>query len=485
MYVALSDANTMPGPDLVPSGSGGDMTYAAGGYASLDFNTDGSDTIQNVYVSVYPPEKSWDTTGSFNIQVVVSSGAPVQMLQNNYGLVLDDTDSTRALVTSYNYSTALAPNISLVVLPTLGDYSLPSSYYNSSFCAIASAWQSFLASDQRPQINSSETTRGVTRTYAANDTARDVRLQFEIANLEVGYNYTAWLVSANTTGRNDSTSFTGTSLYPAIKFLTKLSPLCRLVWDVDFCPEVAYSLPIAEDVNTFDALSIINQTVAPNYANFSKTLSTWPCEDSYFGQYSTVQGCSNCLEAYQNWLCAVTMPRCTDAVTHTNQSAAESNVDDLRGKATGVNTDLLPYVINRNGSNVRNDIPGELGVTTYGELLPCLYTCLFVQRNCPAPLFQWVCPSWGISAQHDYGTFADAGADGLGAGENGGAGSDLSRWGGPLRYIATDAFGNVFCNSLGVDVTLRSANGAWSGMGGQGWVALTIGTLSVIMLLVV
>ena len=99
-------------------------------------------------------------------------------------------------------------------------------------------------------------------------------------------------------------------------------------------------------------------------------------------------------------------------------------------------------------------------VSILESILPCIYTCFFVSRNCPQPLIQWYCPLWDITAQGIYGTFADAGDLGVGGGYNGGAGDDNQRWGGPTRYIAQDAFGNLFCNSLGVDRILLLTNTA-------------------------
>lgn len=230
--------------------------------------------------------------------------------------------------------------------------------------------------------------------------------------------------------------------------------------------------------------------MSPNYANFSKTMSTWPCEDPYYGQYSSVRGCSDCKRSYQDWLCAVTMPRCTDPVQHPqNESAAIPDITSLSGRSTGLNERLLPYIINRNASTSRQKyFGGKLGVESqYGEVLPCLYTCLFVQRNCPGPLLSWTCPAWDVTAQHDYGTFADAGSKGLGAANNGGAGSDLARWGGPLRYIAQDTFGNVFCNALGVDEFLRESNAAPASLrnaSDRGWavlVSLIVGTIALLL----
>lgn len=248
---------------------------------------------------------------------------------------------------------------------------------------------------------------------------------------------------------------------------------------------------------------------------FARSISTFPCDDPYFGQYSSVRTCADCKReyrrhhvpcpfpshlrpthsflpshppshtgAYQDWLCAVTMPRCTDPLTDPgNQSAAVTDVDSLIGRTSPLNTRTLPYIVNRNVSHTRHGFPSstQLGIDgTYGEVLPCLYTCLFVTRNCPGPLIQWACPSWDLTAQHDYGTFADSGKQGLGAALNGGAGDDLSRWGGPLRYVAQDNFGMTYCSALGVDQFLRETNGVAGRRSERGWmvaVAVSMGLL--------
>ena len=84
-----------------------------------------------------------------------------------------------------------------------------------------------------------------------------------------------------------------------------------------------------------------------------------------------------------------------------------------------------------------------------------------VTRSCP-PTIRWQCPLWTVTAQRDYGTFADADSTGFGVGENGGAGPDHMRFGGAYStYVAQDAFGHVFCNSMQVDRLFReSSSGA-------------------------
>ncbi|CAO1635416.1 unnamed protein product [Jaminaea pallidilutea] len=459
LYASNVASKSRPGPsddERPDSDSGeGDMAYARGGFAQMTLNEDGDDQVEGLWLGIWPPQWNWDVQGTFTYQVVASVGTPVHTVETRYGITLEDTDSSQALITSFNYSAETSPNISLVVLPTFGSYALPSIYYNSSLCAIDDQWEAFSASAAAPSINSSETTRGTTRS----ETEDNRRLQFEISGLDPGTNYTAWLVNLNSTGRENNSDVLGVSLYPSIKLLTKTTEVCRLVYDVDFCPGVAYSIPIGPTLETPDALQIIRQTVDPNYANFSKTLSTFPCGDQYYGQYSSVRTCTDCQNSYQNWLCAVTMPRCTDPVS-ANLSAAVTDVRTMTGRTSPLNVETLPYIINRYGNTSRqNYFASELGVNQqYGELLPCLYTCLFVARSCPGPLFEWTCPQWDITAQHDYGTFADSGHKGLGAALNGGAGSRMDRWGGPLRYIAQDNFGNAYCSAMGVDALLRESN---------------------------
>lgn len=492
LFVSLSNSNTKPGPpESTPDGmqppSG--MAYAHGGFAKLLLNEDGDDQPQGAWIGVWPPEWGWGETGqSFQIQIVASTGTELQRLQNNYGVTLDDTDTNSALLTSFNYTRGNVGNISLVILPTSGTYALPSIYYNSSFCAIADAWTKYRSSQDSPRIASSETLRGSTQLFDQSN----VRTQFAVDGLLRATNYTAWLVDVNSTAQGVNSTRNNTaivSLYPAVKLLTKNTDICRLVYNVDFCPQVAYSIPVGPGIATEEALSVINQTVWPNYANFSRTISTFPCDDPYFGQYSSVRNCADCKRAYQDWLCAVTMPRCTDPVDDPKaQSAAVIDVDSMTGRTSGLNTNLLPYIVNRNATTSRQKYFGDgLQVSeTYGEVLPCLYTCLFVQRSCPGPLLSWVCPKWDITAQADYGTFADSGHEGLGAALNGGAGSDLARWGGPLRYIAQDNFGKAYCSALGVDLFLREQNAgtnlhASSAL--KAWAALVGGILAAVLAL--
>ena len=419
-----------------------------------------------------------------SFQIVASTRAKMESVDYTRRPRLDDTDQSNALISSFNYTTSSPPNLDVIVLPTVGSGSLSDAdYYNSSFCAIADAWANVLERNEHVSISASDTKRGTEANKLDN-----TRRQFEISNLDPATNYTVWLFETNTTAQDVAQSVS-TTLFPAIKMLTKRSDNCRLVYDVPFCPNVAYSIPVNPSISTSAALSVIEAVVDPQYSNFSATIDTFACGSREFGMYSYVQTCDTCKKSYQDWLCAVAMPRCTDPLQDPEtQSRATQDGTELTGAPTGLNTQLLPYIVNRNGngtSALKSRLPfidQQLRPGFYGELLPCIYTCYFVERTCP-PLIKWGCPIWDITAQRDYGTFADSGAEGIGAAENGGAGKDGMRWGGYERYIATDAFGNAYCNSMGVDFLLRESNGA-IGRFGRAKAVWTMASAMVVLLLV-
>ncbi|KAL4401697.1 stretch-activated cation channel Mid1 [Malassezia pachydermatis] len=521
VYVSTDAGTQRPGPNH--SVLDGQIGYAQGGWTQIVLE-DGSDN--GAWIGVWPPADARGMTGSYQVQISASTRGSLESVATQSGLFFDDTDAESALLTSFNF-TSPAPNISLIVLPTEGAFSLTSiTYFNSSFCRIFDLWQDMAWRDLQPMVNSSETSRGtvnvITRggskpssnlpTSNINDTAgiqplvpqdndddddddgdekrsvgplfelakrqshavtnatntAQVRKQFYVDGLSPGTNYTAYLVSSqNVSGLIHRT------LYPAVKFVTKSTRNCKLMYNLNFCPELAYAVPYNPSMSMSDTLSVLENIVSSNYGNFSATLNTFPCGSDEFGLYSTVATCDACRQAYQTWLCAVAIPRCTDLMDP-SKSAASQNGTELEGLPMPANTKLYPYVVNRigPGSSRQPYIDKLFNPGNYGELLPCIHTCEMVTRSCP-PVIQWSCPRWTVTAQRDYGTFADADAEGMGVGENGGAGPGGLRYGGaPSRYVAQDAFGHVYCNAMNVDRLLRQASAARRQAQPLAWIAL-------------
>lgn len=454
LYLSTDAANKVPGPGATQGDP--DLEYFFGGQATIADTTKQRD---GAWITVWPPMNTRNVTGEWDFLVAASSeGAPL-LLEDRQGLHFDDSDNTRALITTYNSSQGTSDNLTLAILPTFGAAALSDlPFFNSSVCAIAQAFRMFNRTGGRdgdpPLYNRTLTNRG--QNFPG---ANGTRVQWEVSDLQPGTNYTAWLIDSTPLGSSGASS---TVVWPAIKFVTKQTSSCRLVYDVDFCPSVAYSIPVGRDVSTQHALNVINQTIFPNFANFSSTIGSFPCGSEEFGEYSPVQTCDTCKTAYRDWLCAVAMPRCADPLPTVsgNTTAASYDVLDLTGSSTGINEATLPYILNRQNNSRQSYIDSEDGLDarSYGEVLPCIYTCYFVARSCPQPLIEWACPQWDITAQGSYGTFADAGTEGIGGGKNGGAGSTNERWGGPTRYIAQDAFGHLYCNAMGVDRILIATN---------------------------
>ncbi|SHO76181.1 Similar to S.cerevisiae protein MID1 (N-glycosylated integral membrane protein of the ER and plasma membrane) [Malassezia sympodialis ATCC 42132] len=476
-----------PGPR---SGLSADhVGYAQGGWTQVALQ---KGAAQDVWIGIWPPRDPRGAQGRYEVQLTASTVGSLQDVAAVPGLYFDDSDRRSALLTSFNY-TAPPPNMSLIVLPTDGRFSLTSiTYFNSSFCRIFDLWDDMDQANVRPAVNSSETSRGtldvLTRIAGGsgpenhghiNDTAGiapiidndlaapvmladetrsspQVRKQFLVNGLEPGQNYTAYLVSST-----NNSGVVHRRLYPAVKFVTKRTENCRLMYNLAFCPELAYAVPYNPALDVNEALRVLEQVVSSNYGNFSATLDTFPCADDKLGRYSSVSTCEDCRRAYQNWLCAVAIPRCTDLVDPA-ESAASQNGTELQGLPMPPNERLLPYIVNRVGprSSRQAYIDQLFGAGDYGELLPCLLTCEMVTRSCP-PVLRWACPRWTVTAQRDYGTFADADDTGFGVNENGGGGPGGLRWGGAWsRYVAQDAFGHVYCNPMDVDRLLRQASGA-------------------------
>ncbi|KDN47997.1 hypothetical protein K437DRAFT_255728 [Tilletiaria anomala UBC 951] len=459
LVVSTNSSNAQP----QPGSEDASVSLARGGFAAKVL--DPGDALDGLWIGVFPPKDPHGLTGNLTFEVTASYNAPplgytyagsydTGSKDNVYVLGLDDTDYAGAILSAapQEVLSGAPPKAGIIFSET---QRAPSSYFNSSACAIRNAFYAFL--DSVPDARRTDivqlnlTSRGLPANAGAQ------RTQFKITGLQAGTNYTAWLTSDPTFPPSSPNFFYG----PAVKFMTKRNTNCRLVSDVSFCPDVAYATAIGPSMTTAAALSSINETVSPTLANFTKTLHTFNCDNTDFGMYSYIATCDDCQAAYQRWLCAVAIPRCVDTPTDAaTQSAASQNGSDLTGASTGVNAQLLPYVATREASS-----PTRLNTSVgtfhgaWGELLPCMGVCNMVEIMCP-PLMHWLCPLWDITAQRDYGTWADANAAGFGQGDNGGAGANGERWGGVQRYIATDSFGNQYCNPLGVDLVLRQNNRA-------------------------
>lgn len=271
--------------------------------------------------------------------------------------------------------------------------------------------------------------------YRISDQAAGLRTQYLINNLSPALNYSAWLFQPGPVVDNVQTG----KLWPYINFRTKSSKNCRLVHDLSFCPSVAYAVPSSPSQTTTSLLDMYNQTVNQHLDNFQTVLSTYPCNNDTSGRYSFVTGCGDCLRAYKDWACAMTMPRCTDPPPSPPAPALPSAETQL--------------VFTRNEpNNSRTPNLKDKSVYPYAELPPCASLCTLVAATCP-PLMGWNCPLPGVTLNASYRDPRPVSPLELAGGQQ-----SLAGFGGDR---AQDRFGNVFCNALESDIVYARMGAAY------------------------
>ncbi|GAA5980629.1 hypothetical protein JCM5350_003568 [Sporobolomyces pararoseus] len=462
LYVSTTSSNQQPGPDNIPSeanGQGG-ISKLKFGAANVTLSGPGV-AADGVWVGVSAPDDTefgGSGSGRWVFELDVTNDAPVVLLDGGASFHFEDSDETSALLTTANWTDGQPQ---------------PSTYTPSYFSIISPATpQSFSLGRSRCFVRSQNSlpSQDIVASITNRGYGGGTRTQFALSNLPGGTNYTAWLVQ-NLTEVSNSTN--ATRLWDPIFFTTKSTTSCRLLYDLEFCPSVAYSVPAPLSLPTSDLVDYFNSTIFPSLKTFARTLTTFPCNSTKFGQYSVVSTCSDCYEAYRDWLCATTIPRCSDSPSNittlipTNSSLFDPETDLATWSIpTSYSTSLVrnfppasrtpsfapsnlsstfpslfnsSYPPNRQNSLEQSPFP-------YSEIPPCMDVCHLVDARCPSFL-GWDCPTSGDTGKATYGM-----TEQIGAGE---------RIAGDIRHSsrierAQDRWGNVYCNALGSDLKMAA-----------------------------
>lgn len=332
VFYSTSAANSQPGPASIQDAK---SVTASLGYALATVPITSSD----LWIGVAAPST---IPGAYGFQLGVSTSEFLHQVSNEQGIFLDDTDSTSALMHTLTYSSP-TPNFQLYLTQS----SIPGSLTNS-VCAITTL----------NVVNASNAAVGETTRLGNNS------IQYNYENLAQSTTYAAYLVKVAGSTPISSTAGGAAVLYPVMQFTTKTFANCRLVFNLQFCSQVAYSVPAPVTANNSFVQSTYDSAAQQLYQNFSLTLSNFNCNSS---QYSLVRGCDDCANAYKDWLCAVSIPRCTDV-----------NSQDLG-------------VIRSPGQSRNPIIDSILQPDVYKEVLPCVGLCYNMVQSCP-PLFAFSCP---------------------------------------------------------------------------------------------
>lgn len=193
---------------------------------------------------------------------------------------------------------------------------------------------------------------------------------------------------------------------------------CALIHDLDFCTEVAYSVPTNpktynnKDKNKLNDLRTLYDDHARTlYKNFTYSLAQIQCNaTNNETKWSLTVNCDDCAKAYREWLCAVTIPRCADFSNTNNTALHPRNImqqfpNGTTLPHTSINKTIreTPAAHYARNSLLNNKIkPGP-----YKEMLPCRDTCWNLVRSCPSAL-EFSCPeepgiwaSYGAKDDHE------------------------------------------------------------------------------------
>ncbi|KAH6897652.1 calcium channel [Coprinopsis sp. MPI-PUGE-AT-0042] len=252
------------------------------------------------------------------------------------------------------------------------------------------------------------------------------RMQYIVRGLTPATNYTAYILeSAKVLG--------------PIFFATKSAAFpCTLVANLPYCPRVAYAMPLnappgGADIYTGDTLpEPLREPLRSYLTNFTVSLGRFACGRDL---YSPLVDCIDCQREYRKWLCAISLPRCSeaspsnpDAFTALPPNPTATGLAATKNAQKQVLSALVPIQTSTPPRNT-NLPPFN---SPYQMLLPCIETCNAVDRACP-PFLGFKCPTSNYNGASSYGIGYIDGKDGD------------EREG--ITGTAQDRYGNVWCAS--------------------------------------
>ncbi|KAI9320418.1 stretch-activated Ca2+-permeable channel component-domain-containing protein [Dichotomocladium elegans] len=380
IFLSTSSANTLPGPN-----QGVRVNDTMLGRIAWESDM----PVSDLWIGVVAPTLTQNWVGNWTYQLAVSTQQwmhPVLVRQDGSSEIsLDDTDQTRALLLITNNNTLKQDNASLIITSGVPEE------LKHSLCAAELHRQNNLT------MNITETVRGQ---------------QILISNLTASSPYTAYYIQ--TRGPIQSIS-------APLSFQAKADPNCKLVYNLAFCDQVAYSVaanPADDDISNL-ALQYDNQARAL-FEPFNIAISQFNCETT---KYSLVRNCTHCYNDYKRWLCAVSIPRCTSSAAQNQTGVATRPVETNQSRNPWIDETLSPG--------------------TWTEMLPCMDLCYQVVQSCP-PFMAFNCPKgdlaslqygyWKRTVTLDNGTVVEYGND------------------------------NPTCNRVGLEESRLVISGSWSAL---------------------
>lgn len=434
LFVSNSTSNKEPGPN---GPANRQVAIALNeGFANYSMNA-----TTDIYMSVHAPDLPANFTGIWNYEIAAS-------IDNYYHgahpdspfLYLVDTDTHAALLVTNNLTETnpddpiyqkwmnLTSPFTVFVQPTL-DRSLDG--MRNSYCGMTHA----SINNASSSVESGMITRGL---------GHKPKEQFYIQNLNGSTSYFGVLaMEGNSTKAGSGVVGGGGQVWQPVNFKTKADNNCALVFNLTFCHDVAYAVPSNPDrYPDQPSLSAVYDSYAAGlYENFDKSLQQIACNTTLSAQYSPAKNCDDCADAYKQWLCAVTMPRCEDfssplpwlqprnmgqkPINSSSSSLGSMPNSDMFQQVQGqLDQQYIPMTSAPGDSDAFRQTYGSVRATNssrnptiivdmiapgpYKEVLPCEDLCYSLVRSCPAAL-GFGCPDPGRGLEVDYGQRSDDG----------------------------------------------------------------------------
>ncbi|KAK6460207.1 stretch-activated Ca2+-permeable channel component-domain-containing protein [Scheffersomyces coipomensis] len=349
------------------------ITDFIGGYFYYFVDITAEDIQTNdltVYIGVTAPENN-NQTLTWNYEIAASQQNSVYQYDVDTFVTVVDSDDDSTLIVTNNLTYASGFNVSNAdpndaYSLYIYEYSMLDYFQNMtrSWCSIRNG----------PYL----TNITIQSDFISHYSDGTLQQQFYISGLTKGTQYVGYLTydfgQVNSTGGSNS----GGIIYEQFQFETLSTQACEIIFGLSFCDKVAYAVPQSSSNSSRELLMATYDNYTEDlFQNFTYALQQIPCDTIENAIFSPITSCANCSSSYKDWLCSVTIPRCSSR-----------NITGYKYRDIGQSrNDLLNNVIQ----------PQE----PYFEVLPCIDVCQSMVRNCPVD-FGFQCPITNASIALSY-----------------------------------------------------------------------------------
>lgn len=352
----------------------------------------------NVYFAVTAPSENSQFDGSFKYELTASLDEPyTSFVGDSTNLVLVDSDPNAAL---FSTTAANTTRYSIFVHPQ----------NDAAFWGLSG---SYCALKRQAQIvgNLGEESKGGVETGVMNLGGPPSKQQFYTKGLNGSSAYYAILAAdgdINSNGGRDGVAGRGGKVWKEVNFTTTGTGNCAIIYNLSFCTDVAYAVPVApgNQTNLADLKELYDNDARKKYGNFNKSLQQVACNTTSSAMYSLARDCTDCENDYKTWLCAVTIPRCVDFSSQADYHVPRAIFTNYMNGFTPSGLELAQYKDHKNDLYVNSSrnpmIDDKIKPGPYKEFLPCINLCYEVVRSCPATM-GFACPLDGHGLNYTYG----------------------------------------------------------------------------------